>query len=244
MPTHIKVCCIASAAEARMAITAGAQAIGLVSAMPSGPGPIDEALIAEIAAQVAPPRQTFMLTCEQRAAAIVAQHRRCRTTTLQLVDHVPFDELRALRRALPGVHLVQVIHVQGPASVDEALAVAPLVDALLLDSGRPGAAVKELGGTGRTHNWDWSRRVCALSPKPVHLAGGLNADNVAQAIAAVGPYGVDVCSGLRSQGWLDAVKLQAFVAAVRAAGPPPSRGAITPAPQCWRASPNDPLWRP
>ena len=219
MTTSVKICCIASLDEARLAIAAGAQALGLVSAMPSGPGPIDEALIAAIAAQVAAPIQTFLLTSKQRAQDIILQHRRCRTTTLQLVDQVPFDELQRLREALPGVQLVQVIHVTGAHSVAEALAVAPRVDLLLLDSGNPGAAVKELGGTGRTHDWELSRRICELSPKPVFLAGGLNAGNVSAAIRAVRPHGVDICSGVRHQGRLDAVKLQAFVSAVRNAGP-------------------------
>ncbi len=206
-----------------MALAAGANALGLVAAMPSGPGPIDEGLIAEIAAAVrrdcaaahTPPVQTFMLTPKIRAQAIIDQHQRCRTTTLQLVDQLAHDELRHLREALPTVQLVQVIHVTDAASIDQALAVAPLVDALLLDSGNPQAAVKELGGTGRTHDWALSRRIVAASPIPVYLAGGLNPGNVAEAIAQVRPFGVDVCSGLRSHGRLDAAKLQAYVNAVR-----------------------------
>lgn len=215
MTPRIKICCIASLAEARLAIAAGADALGLVSAMPSGPGPIDEALIAEIAAQVPAPVQTFLLTSKVRAHDIIEQHRRCRTSTLQLVDHVANDQLQQLRQALPGVQLVQVIHVRDAASIDAALAVAPWVDALLLDSGNPQAAVKELGGTGRVHDWELSRRICLLSPKPVFLAGGLNAGNVAAAVRTVRPHGVDVCSGLRSQGRLDADKLNAYVAALR-----------------------------
>jgi phosphoribosylanthranilate isomerase len=215
MSTRVKVCCIGSLDEARGAIAAGAHALGLVSAMPSGPGVIDEGLIADIAAQVAPPVRSFLLTSRQRAADIVAQHRRCRTTTLQLVDAVSADELKRLRDALPEVELVQVIHVTGPASVDEALALAPLVDALLLDSGNPQAAVKELGGTGRTHDWTTSRQIVASAPVPVYLAGGLRADNVVEAIATVRPFGLDLCSGVRSGGRLDTDKLQAFFAAVR-----------------------------
>jgi phosphoribosylanthranilate isomerase len=215
-PVHFKVCCIASVAEARLAAAVGASALGLVSAMPSGPGVIGEGLIADIAAAIAPPVQTFLLTAHQRADAIVAQHARCRTTVIQLVDALPPDELAALRAALPRVALVQVIHVLGEASVDEALAAAPRVDALLLDSGNPNAAIKELGGTGRTHNWGLSRRIVAASPVPVWLAGGLNPGNAAQAVAAVQPHGLDICSGLRTNGRLDEAKLRAFAAALRA----------------------------
>jgi phosphoribosylanthranilate isomerase len=212
----VKVCCIASVAEARLAIDAGAAALGLVSAMPSGPGVIDEATIAEVAAAVADADvETFLLTAHTDAAAIVAQHRRCRTTTLQLVDALAPRELRDLRRALPRVTLVQVIHVTGSASVDEALAAAPLVDALLLDSGDPSLAVKQLGGTGRTHDWTVSRAIRDQCGVPLWLAGGLQAGNVQQAIAAVQPHGLDLCSSVRSDGRLDVAKLRAFIDAVR-----------------------------
>jgi phosphoribosylanthranilate isomerase len=213
----VKVCCIASVEEARLAVAAGASALGLVSRMPSGPGVIEEAVIAEIAAQVPPPIATFLLTCEQRAEAIVAQQRRCGTGVLQLVDAVEEGELRRLRRELPGVKLVQVIHVRGDEAIDEARAVAPWVDALLLDSGNPSLAVKELGGTGRTHDWSVSRRLREAVDRPVFLAGGLGAHNVAEAVAAVAPFGLDLCSALRSDGRLDAARLESFFAALHAA---------------------------
>jgi phosphoribosylanthranilate isomerase len=218
--TRVKVCCISSVAEAQLAVSAGASALGLVSAMPSGPGVIDEGLIAEIAARAPPGVATFLLTSLDRADGISAQHERCRTSVLQLVDRVEPAELRALRPMVPGVKLVQVIHVRDHDAVDEAREAAPLVDALLLDSGNPSLAVKELGGTGRVHDWQVSARLCAAVDKPVFLAGGLHAGNVAEAIAVVRPFGVDLCSGVRTAGALDAAKLEAFVAAVRSAARP------------------------
>lgn len=216
MSPVIKVCCIASLAEARLAVAAGADALGLVSAMPSGPGVIDDTSIAAIAAAVPRPTRTFLLTARTTAEAIADQHRRAGTTTLQLVDHVPPDELRRLRHLCPAVELVQVIHVIGDASLQEALAAAPHVDALLLDSGNPALAVKELGGTGRTHDWALSRRIRdAVFPLPLFLAGGLHAGNVAAALAAVQPQGLDLCSRVRTEGKLDANKLREFVAAAR-----------------------------
>lgn len=212
---RLKVCCIASADEARLAIAHGADAVGLVSAMPSGPGPIAEAAIAEIVPTVPPPVATFLLTSRRETTGIVAQARRTGANTLQLVDHVSREVLDALRIALPTVRLVQVIHVLDDDSVDEALDVAPFVDALLLDSGNPHAAVKELGGTGRVHDWSLSRAIRERARVPVFLAGGLRADNVAAAIEAVRPFGVDVCSGVRTDGRLDPGRLAAFVRAVR-----------------------------
>ena len=198
-----------------MAIVAGAAALGLVSAMPSGPGSIAEALIAEIAASVPASIDTFLLTALQDAEAIIAQHRRCRTSVLQLVDEVAVAGLQRLSVALPGVKRVQVIHVTGPEAIARAQAVAPWVDALLLDSGNPALAVKQLGGTGRTHDWALSRRIRdGVAPLPVWLAGGLRAENVAAAVAAVQAHGLDLCNGVRSDGQLDAARLRAFFAAL------------------------------
>lgn len=214
---RIKICCIKSVAEARAAVAHGADAIGLVSAMPSGPGIIsDEGLIPEIAAAVPPPVATFLLTSLTDADAIIAQHHRCRTSTIQLVDALTRGTHADLRRALPGIRIVQVIHVLGEPSVAEAVSVAPHVDALLLDSGNPSLAVKELGGTGRKHNWLLSRRIVEECGRPVFLAGGLHSGNLAAAWAAVRPWGFDPCSGVRTDDRLDEVKLASFFAAVAA----------------------------
>jgi phosphoribosylanthranilate isomerase len=210
MIPFIKICCIASRDEARLAISMGASALGLVSAMPSGPGPIADELIADIAASVPPPVATFLLTCRQDADAIVEQHRVCRTSTLQLVDTMAPAELRKLRVRLPGIRLVQVIHVGGEESIDEARGYEGLIDALLLDSGNQKLAVKELGGTGRVHDWQISRRIRDAVKLPLFLAGGLNAGNVLSAAEAVEPHGLDLCSGVRTDGRLDAGKLRAF----------------------------------
>ena len=198
-----------------MAIKYGAAAVGLVSAMPSGPGPIAEELIAEIAATVPPGVATFLLTCKQDFEAIIDQQRRLRVNTIQICDRLQTGSHEQLRKALPGISLVQVIHVTGPESVEEALSVAPFVDAILLDSGNQSLPVKELGGTGRTHDWNLSRQIVATVAKPVYLAGGLKSDNVSNAIEAVRPFGIDVCSGVRTNGALDEAKLSAFFASVR-----------------------------
>jgi phosphoribosylanthranilate isomerase len=214
---RVKICCISSIDEADLAISAGADALGLVSSMPSGPGVVDEATIAAIALRVPPSVATFLLTALQDADAIVEQHVRCLTSTLQLVDRVEPAELVRLRAKLPpGIKVVQVVHVVDRDSVAEALELAPLVDALLLDSGNPMAAVKELGGTGRVHDWQLSREIRENVDVPVFLAGGLRAENVAEAIAAVRPFGLDLCSSVRQSGALHPMKLDAFMSAVDA----------------------------
>ncbi|HEX6046462.1 MAG TPA: phosphoribosylanthranilate isomerase, partial [Pyrinomonadaceae bacterium] len=138
------------------------------------------------------------------------QQRRLKVNTIQLCDRLPNGAHRELRDALPGVSLVQVVHVTGPESVDEAITVAPFVDAVLLDSGNQSLAVKELGGTGRTHDWSLSRKIRKAIDVPLFLAGGLKPQNVAAAIQEVQPFGIDVCSGLRTNGALDRHKLSDF----------------------------------
>jgi phosphoribosylanthranilate isomerase len=214
---RVKVCCIANLDEAWTAIEEGASALGLVSDMPSGPGVIAEADIARIAAAVPPGVSTFLLTSLQEVEAIVAQQRRTHVGTLQICDRLLKGSHRDLRVAMPGVRLVQVVHVIDQESLDEALAVETEVDALLLDSGRPDHSMKELGGTGRTHDWAVSLQIRETVRVPVFLAGGLSAENVIDAIRTVGPFGLDVCSGVRTDGVLDAGKLGRFVASVAGA---------------------------
>jgi phosphoribosylanthranilate isomerase len=211
---RVKICCMQSPAEAAIVIAAGADAVGLVSRMPSGPGPIPDSIIREIASTVPPGVATFLLTCETTATAIIAQQRQSGANTIQLVDDVEPGAHAALRDALPGISIVQVVHVRDNSAIDHAVAVAPLVDAILLDSGNPALAVKELGGTGRAHNWKISRAIRESAGIPVFLAGGLNASNVGSAIAEVSPFGVDVCTGVRTDGRLDEAKLAAFMNAV------------------------------
>ncbi len=215
VPPRVKVCCIASEEEAALAVRMGASALGFVSRMPSGPGPIAESRIRDIAYTVPPGVATFLLTCETTAEPIIAQQRFCRTTTLQLVDDVEPGVHARLRDSLPGISIVQVIHVRDDDALKQAVAVAPDVDALLLDSGNPSLSTKELGGTGRVHDWGVSRRIRDSVDVPVFLAGGLNPGNVGTAIAQVAPFGVDLCSGLRTSGRLDETKLVAFMRAVR-----------------------------
>ncbi len=218
--TRIKICCIGSIAEAKLAMRHGADALGLVSAMPSGAGVISDARIRQIVPEIEPPTDSFLLTSEPDPARIVSQHGEARTSVIQLVSRRSPATLEYLRRALPGVALVQVIHVEGPDAIEEALRIEPLVDYLLLDSGRPSAAVAEFGGTGRTHDWALSAELVAAVETPVFLAGGLDPTNVGEGVRRVRPFGVDVCSRLRPDGHLDENLLTAFVAAVRAADRP------------------------
>ena len=210
----VKICCIGSVEEARLAIQYGASALGLVGKMPSGPGPIGDDLIYEIAKTIPPPVASFLLTSETTVSQIIQHHQRTFTNTIQLVDELFERDYKALKEALPAIKIVQVIHVVDEKSVDEAIEISEWADALLLDSGNPKLAIKELGGTGRTHNWSLSREIVRQSKIPVFLAGGLKENNVREAIENVNPYGIDLCSSVRTNGHLDEAKLEKFFRAV------------------------------
>ncbi len=217
MRLRVKICCISSVDEANTAIEAGADALGLVGYMPSGPGIIGEELAREIAAGVPPPISTFLLTQRTRAQDIVAHVTACGANTVQIVNHIDPGEYPKLENLLPpSVRRVQVVNVEGGEALDMIEDYAPFVHAFLLDSGRPSAEVPELGGTGRVHDWDISAAFVAKSPRPVFLAGGLNAGNVSEAIRKVRPYGLDLCSGVRTDDKLSADKLKAFMSRARA----------------------------
>ena len=217
MRTRIKICCISSIPEAQTAIAIGADAIGLVAKMPSGPGPISDELIYRIAQSVPPLIGTFLLTSETSAEEIIKHQQRTWTNTIQIVDLLSNGTYFQIKEALPFVKIVQVIHVIDKNSVDLAIKVSEIVDALLLDSGNPNLKIKELGGTGRVHNWSLSRQIRDNSKCPIILAGGLKPENIKQAILEVNPFAVDICSGVRTNGNLDKEKLAEFVKNVRSA---------------------------
>jgi phosphoribosylanthranilate isomerase len=210
----VKICCISSIEEARLAVAYGAAAIGLVGRMPSGPGIITDELIHSIAKAVLPPIDSFLLTSETTAEAIIEHHNKVNTTTIQIVDALSGREYHKIREAIPNVQLVQVIHVLDEGSIKEAIEISEFVDAILLDSGNPNLPTKVLGGTGKTHNWDLSKKIRENSSIPTYLAGGINKDNIRKAIDHVQPFGIDLCSSVRTNGQLDERKLEELFKAI------------------------------
>ncbi len=205
---RVKICCISSKEEAKMAVHYGASALGLVGKMPSGPGIITDELIHDIAKMVPPPIATFLLTSETNSESIIEHYKKVNTSTIQIVDALNDRQYQKIREALPNVKIVQVIHVLDENSIREAVEISSFVDAILLDSGNPNLSTKVLGGTGRIHNWDLSKKIRENISIPVFLAGGINKDNVRQAIDHVQPFGVDLCTSVRTNGKLDKKKLE------------------------------------
>jgi phosphoribosylanthranilate isomerase len=215
MRPRVKICCVLDEAEGRLAVDAGADMVGLVGPGLSGPEVRDEAAIQRIAATIPPPVGSVLLTRVSDPDALAAQVVRCGTSIVQLCDAMPAAAWAAVRRAAPGVRILQVVHVSGPSAIAEALHVAPHVDALVLDSGTPSGPAPVFGGTGRTHDWAISAEIVRRVAKPVFLAGGIRPDNVAAAWQAVRPFGFDLCSGARIDGAMNAARLAAFFRAIR-----------------------------
>jgi phosphoribosylanthranilate isomerase len=211
----VKICCITSINDAASAVAAGADALGFVSQMPSGPGVIRDEIIRAIVATVPRHIDTFLLTNKTDAESIASQARDCGVSTLQLVIAVAPEVHRQLAETLPNVRRVQVIHVEDRSAISMIARYESFVDAFLLDSGKPSATTPILGGTGTAHDWAVSAAFVAATTRPVFLAGGLNSNNVGAAIQRVQPHGIDVCSGVRTHDALDAVKLSAFITAAR-----------------------------
>ena len=215
--TRMKVCCIRDLEEACLAIRYGVDAVGLVGPMPNGPGQIDAPTVRALTTTTHAGVSSWTLTIATDAATIIETARASATQTIQLVCGVEPAVADVIRAAMPALRVVSVVHVLGPTAIAAAVRIAPHVHGVLLDSGRPGAKTPTYGGTGDTHDWDVSRQIVDAVPGPVWLAGGLTPSNVGGAIRAVRPFGVDVCSKLRTDGRLDQAKLMAFAAAVRAA---------------------------
>jgi phosphoribosylanthranilate isomerase len=214
MKPQVKICCISSVEEAKIALDFGADVLGLVAKMPSGPGTIEDDLIAQIVQNIPIDTDTFLLTPKKNPYEIVEHQQLTGTNCIQLVDAVSIEDYAILRTHLPNIKLIQVIHVTDEKSLEEAIAYAEVADMILLDSGNPNLKIKELGGTGRTHNWELSRKIVESIRKPVFLAGGLKAENIREAVEFVQPYGVDLCSGVRTDGKLDVTKLKHFFEAI------------------------------
>jgi len=211
----IKSCCISSLEEMHLAVSYGVDAIGLVGKMPSGPGPIEDDLIRSICKYTPPPVLPILLTSRSTGRDIVDHVIDTCVPAVQIVRQIDPGHYEFIRTRVPWLKCIQVIHVEDSASVKHALEYQSYADALLLDSGNSAPDSTILGGTGNRHDWSLSREIVEKSRLPVFLAGGLRADNIAEAIKTVRPFGVDLCSGLRDKHGLNEEKLSSFVTAVR-----------------------------
>lgn len=214
-PVQVKICCVRSREEAHTALSFGAAAVGLVSEMPAGPGELRESGIREIVQSIPAGAGTFLLTAVTDADQLIDKVQRLGANTLQLWDPLEPADYGRLRQDLPGLSIVQAIHVIGESAIEHAQTAVRLADALVLDSSNPTVPYRWESQAGATHDWSISREIVQTVDCPVLLAGGLNAGNVESAVRLVRPYGVDVCTGVRTEDALDPRKLAAFFEALR-----------------------------
>jgi phosphoribosylanthranilate isomerase len=210
-PVKVKVCCIASPEEARLAVSFGVTAVGMVDETPSGEGRIPVETIAEIVQSVPRTTGTFVLTAATDVDRLEELYHTTGVNTVQLWDPLQPGDYERLREKAPGIFIAQSVHVMQSMVLDSTREIARHVDALVLDSGDAEPPFRWQNPAGQTHDWELSRRISEAIHLPILLAGGLTPDNVGQAIRVVRPYGVDVCSGVRKDGRLDQRLLVAFV---------------------------------
>jgi len=201
---RVKICGITSVDDALTAVSNGADAIGLVFYAPS-PRNVDVKKAAEIANAIPAFVSVVGLFVNAKPDFVRG-----------IVSHVKLDLLQFHGDESPeycasyGLPFIKAIRVKPDTNLVQCAKDFSASKALLLDTYTEGVA----GGTG--HTFDWGLIPAQLA-KPVILAGGLNADNVAQAIASVHPYAVDVSGGVEiSKGIKDAAKIAAFMQQVSA----------------------------
>ena len=217
MGRAIKICGMQSTAEVEIAMAAGATCVGFVGEGLTPPGCLSDEAVLEIVGAIEDRKSIVLLTPHSTVAAVVAQQRRVGAGALQLCRPFGREALLALRQSLPGVQLIQVVHMGDLGGLERARAVAGIAEVGLLDAGSTDGDSQVFGGTGRVHDWHESAAIVAELDTPVWLAGGLSPSNVGEAIELVSPAGVDVCSGLRREGRLVESLAREFVMAVRAA---------------------------
>lgn len=203
--THVKICGLRTPEQ--VAAARGADAIGLVVASPQSHRdlPLDEA--ARLARLCGPFQTSVAVTAERDLDVLRGIVRVVRPQALQVPFRAGGAVFHHLRADFP---LLRILVACRPEDAH----LAPVdADALVLDA----ATADGYGGTGRLTDWGAARGVRESARLPIVLAGGLTPDNVADAVRAVRPYGVDVSSGVETEKAKDAKKIEAFIANARGA---------------------------
>ncbi|MGH9944123.1 MAG: phosphoribosylanthranilate isomerase [Pyrinomonadaceae bacterium] len=206
----IKICGITNLDDALAAVEAGADALGF-NFYPRSPRYIGPAAARRVIEEM-PPAVTCVgvFVNEDSPAAVARLAENAGVAVVQLHG----DETASYCRALNGRRIIKALRVRHDFAPEDALPFE--TEAILLDAYNPALR----GGTGERCDWESARRTRELVPQ-LYLAGGLVPGNVAEAIVAVSPYAVDVCSGVESSpGRKDHALLRAFVAAARRAAAP------------------------
>jgi phosphoribosylanthranilate isomerase len=208
---RVKVCGIRKIEDALNAVKFGADAVGLlVGQKHSAKDFIDEGTARSIVEKLPPFCSSVLVTHLTDNDKIISLAKFIGTTTIQLHGDSTPEDVMYIRQRLPGVKLIKALHVVDENSIKNGRPYLDVIDAILLDT--INVSTDQVGGTGLTHDWNLSREIVLMYGVPVILAGGLNPDNVQQAIKAVNPFGVDANSGTKGlDGFKDINRLKAFI---------------------------------
>ncbi|MFA5384974.1 MAG: phosphoribosylanthranilate isomerase [Eubacteriales bacterium] len=211
----IKICGINNFEDLQSCIKAGADALGFLVGLthPAEDKLEDIRLAKSLIDRIPPFVSTVMVTHLTNEGEIVNLARCMGTTSVQINDYTEPSVLKKVCDGLKDIKIIKSVHVTGSDAIELTKAYLPFADAILLDS-REGPRI---GGTGKTHDWEISRKIVQESNKPVILAGGLNPGNVYEAVKKVQPFAVDVNSGVETNFRKDPAKINLFINEARRA---------------------------
>lgn len=219
-----KICGTTRLEDALLSADAGADFFGVVVEVDFSP----RSLTIEQAAPLFtdPPIPGVALVFGMAPERIETVIRRLRPFAVQFLDPAPLPVIRRLKSTYPSLEVWQSVHLPQAGegvdvgrfrgSVDGCLEAG--IDALLFDTVAVIGGRAKFGGTGRTSDWSLVRRLMdGAGPRvPIWLAGGIHPGNAADALDAVNPYGIDLCSGVEARpGIKDPAKVRALMTAIR-----------------------------
>ena len=212
---RVKICGIQTLDEAMAVIDAGADALGFHVELEHAKNPIGSATLNAIISRLPPFVSTVVVTTETDPKKLSRIARATGANTLQLHGDIEPDAVRAVKALMFYLKIYVAVHA-GSDAYEKAKSFGDSADAILLDS--PKSETGARGGSGKTHDWTASREIVDSLSLPVILAGGLNPENIADAIRAVQPYAVDVNSGVSNpDGTKDLERVRLFIEAAKSA---------------------------
>lgn len=212
---RVKICGNKRVEDALEAIRLGADAIGLLVGQEHVSRDFISPLAAASIAKQLPPFCAIALVTDITGVAEILQLVNfIGVNTLQLHGNSSPEDMKLIKKELPYLKIIKSLHIIDEASIGIGKKYIGVADAILLDSFNE--TKNQIGGTGKTHNWNISRKIVDEYNTPIILAGGLSPDNVAEAIKFVRPYGVDVNTGTKGEnGFKDYKKMEMFIRRAR-----------------------------
>jgi len=206
----VKICGLKTERDIKMAVNAGADAVGFITEVPvDSPRKISISEASRLISKVPVFISSVLVIMPKNADEAIIMIDEAKPTEVQIHNALPLAELKKIRET--GVRIIKTIPVSEHADTEMLINLikdlSGIADAVLLDTVIDG----KTGGTGVSHNWELSRKVVLSAGMPVILAGGLTPSNVSEAVQCVRPYAVDTASGVETNGKKDETKILDFI---------------------------------